>query len=170
MLDHAAAADIAERYVTGLSDDAGVELAVLQHQTVEQGFGWVFFYGPKDASAIVAGNAPFIVDRSLGSIHPTGTAYPLETYIRTYAATGRTFPPGLPEHTVVIEGWARGNPRIEKIPLTKLIRGARGYTLAEAKACTDEVVEGRDVVFMFSTDTFCQKARGLGASVRCECR
>jgi hypothetical protein len=61
----------------------------------------------------------------------------------------------------------------EKMRLTKLIRGARGYTLAEAKACTDEVVEGRDVVFMFSTDTeadtFCQKARGLGASVR-ECR
>jgi hypothetical protein len=80
-LDHAAAADIAEGYVTGLSNDAGVELAVLQHQTVEQGFGWVFFYGPKDASAIVACNAPFLVDRSLvdtpnwnsvsvGDIHP----------------------------------------------------------------------------------------------------
>jgi hypothetical protein len=107
MLDRAGAAEIAERYVYGLSRDAGVELRVLEDQTIERGFGWVFFYGPADESVLLAGNAPFLIDRRLGSIRPTGTAHPIETYIQTYEATGRTFPPGVPKYTVTIEGWRR---------------------------------------------------------------
>ncbi len=100
MLDRARAAEIAERYVYGLSRDAGVELRLLEDQTIEREFGWVFFYGPADESVLLAGNAPFIIDRRLGSIRPTGTALPIETYLQTYEATGRTFPPGLPKYAV----------------------------------------------------------------------
>jgi ribosomal protein L7/L12 len=73
---------------------------------------------------------------------------------------------------VTIEGWAQGAPEFGKIALTKLIRNARGYTLSEAKACTDDVTEGRDVVLTFSTeveaDAFCQGVRNLGAAVHRE--
>lgn len=151
LLDPAGAAQIAGRYVYGVSRDAGVELRVLEDQTIEREFGWVFFYGPADESILLAGNAPFIIDRRLGSIRPTGTALPIETCIQTYEATGRTFPPGLPGYAVTIEGWEQGASEFGKIALTKLIRSARGYTLSEAKACTDDVTEGRDVILTFST-------------------
>ena len=91
MVDWGAATKIAERYVVGLSHDAGVQLTLLKEQTSERDFGWVFYYGPVDGSSAVAGNAPFIVDRKDGSIYPTGTAYPTETYLQeNYASTGRT--------------------------------------------------------------------------------
>jgi hypothetical protein len=35
---------------------------------MERDFGWVFFYAPEDESILVAGNAPFIVDRNDGSM------------------------------------------------------------------------------------------------------
>ena len=44
---------------------------------------------------------------------------------------------------LVIEGWTQGGPVIARIPLTKAIRAATGYGLAEAKAGTDAVLSGR---------------------------
>jgi hypothetical protein len=174
MLDLNAATDLAERYVIGLSHEAGFELVVLQDRTMERDFGWVFYYGPKDGSTLIAGNAPFIVDRDSGSVHVTATAYPTETYLKNYARTGRAFPSGSPDHAVVIEGWTQGGPVIARIPLTKAIRAATGYGLAEAKAGTDAVLSGRDVVLMFSTnaeaDAFCERIRMLEAAVRREIR
>jgi hypothetical protein len=174
MLDLDTVTRIAESYIIGLSRDAGVELAVHTDRTVEREYGWVFFYGPKDGSTAAAGNAPFIVDRNDGSVYRTGTAFPTETYLDNYARTGRTFPRGDPENTVVIEGWTRGKPGIAKISLTKAIRAATGYGLAEAKARTDAIITGHDAVLMFPSeaeaDLFCKAVRTLGASARREFR
>ena len=54
--------------------------------------GWVFFYDSKihqetrSISHALAGNAPILVDRSDGSLHPTGTGRPIEEYIERYLA------------------------------------------------------------------------------------
>ncbi len=52
-------------------------------------YGWVFFYrgknyNPDDASTLVAGNAPIIVNRINLEIVVTGTAHPIEHYIGEY--------------------------------------------------------------------------------------
>ena len=62
-------------------------MILLRQETLERDFGWVFFYGPDEPSVVVAGNAPFIVDRNDGPVHVTGTAHPLNKYIwkATYA-------------------------------------------------------------------------------------
>jgi hypothetical protein len=98
-----------------------------------------------------AGNAPFIVDREDGRIHVTGTAFPTEFYLENYARTGVAFPQGLPEHTVILEGWKPGKPVLPKISLTKAIRRATGKGLAESKSCTGSVLSGEDVALMFAT-------------------
>jgi hypothetical protein len=96
----------------------------------------------------MAGNAPFIVDRNDGSIHVTGTAYPTEQYLESYACVGRTYPFAVPEHVVILDGW---KPGMLKISLTKLIRSATGTGLAEAKRCTEGVLAGRSVLLTFAS-------------------
>lgn len=57
----------------------------------EEPFGWVFFYQSKshletgELSSMLAGNAPFIVDRKTGCVHILGTAHPADFYIKEYA-------------------------------------------------------------------------------------
>lgn len=52
--------------------------------------GWVFCFQSReyietgDPSWLLAGNAPFIIDKDSGEIHTLGTAYPLETYLHEY--------------------------------------------------------------------------------------
>jgi len=168
------ATQIADRYLIGLSADAGLKLILFRERTLERDFGWVFYYGPDDESVIVAGNAPFIVDRNDGLIHVTGTALPTETYLENYAKSGRAFPPSLPAHTVVLEGWTPGKPPFAKVSLTKTIRAATGTGLAEAKRCTDDVLAGEDVALMFPTeaeaDKFSAEVQKLGALIRRESR
>ena len=163
---------IAEAYLIGLSADAGTKLELLCSETLERNFGWVFYYGPEDRAVTVAGNAPFIVERKDGSIHVTGTAYPTEVYLENYALTGSAFPQGVPEHTVVLEGWKPGKPPFPKISLTKAIRAATGKGLAESKDCTDSVLSGEDVALMFSTsveaEEFATEVQILGAAIRRE--
>ena len=52
--------------------------------------GWVFCFQSReyletgDSSALLAGNAPFIIDKDSGEIHSLGTAYPIEKYLQDY--------------------------------------------------------------------------------------
>ncbi|WP_133001235.1 YrhB domain-containing protein [Luteimonas arsenica] len=89
MVSRAQAQVIADSHI---SDLAGSErsFAILEAETVERSFGWVFFYqsrryletdNPSDA---LAGNAPLIVDRLTGQVTETGTVYPLEYYLSQY--------------------------------------------------------------------------------------
>ncbi len=63
---------------------------ILDEHTIEKEFGWVFFYQSKqyietnDFQYMLAGNAPYIVNRFDGSIHETGTANTIEYYIDDY--------------------------------------------------------------------------------------
>jgi hypothetical protein len=66
---------------------------LLDDETIEANFGWVFFYTSRlfretgDVRYAVAGNAPLIVDRVDGSIHLTDTVQPLADHIDQYRST-----------------------------------------------------------------------------------
>ena len=70
--------------------DQAVELAIIDDETIEKEYGWVFFYQTKDylktGSIIDAlvGNAPYIVNKYTGELIETGTANPIEEYIAEY--------------------------------------------------------------------------------------
>jgi Immunity protein 35 len=65
-------------------------LQLMEEETIEKDFGWVFFYNSKEfledhnLSYQLAGNSPIIVDRQDGSVHKTGTAHSIDYYIREY--------------------------------------------------------------------------------------
>ena len=69
-----------------------VELAILDSETIEKEYGWVFFYDTKeylmtgDILDTLVGNAPYIVNKYTGEIIETGTANPIEDYIAEYEA------------------------------------------------------------------------------------
>ncbi|WP_323658782.1 YrhB family protein [Pectobacterium versatile] len=52
--------------------------------------GWFFCFQSREyletgkISALLAGNAPFIIDKDSGEIHSLGTAYPIEKYLQDY--------------------------------------------------------------------------------------
>lgn len=80
---------IAKRYLDGVQKEIDAPLELTNAQ--EEPFGWVFFYQAKEyletgiLSAMLAGNAPFIVNRRDGAIHVLGTAHPVDVYLKEYA-------------------------------------------------------------------------------------
>jgi hypothetical protein len=85
------ARQIALDYVKDQQAKSGIELSLLDEHTIERDFGWVFFYGSKkfvetgDIQYLIAGNAPIVITRTDGRIHETGTAYPIEHYLRKFS-------------------------------------------------------------------------------------
>ena len=72
------------------TDPFAPKLVVIPEFTQERSWGWVIFYNSKEyletkeAKDLVAGNAPYLVDRESGEMLMTGTSDPLETYIAEY--------------------------------------------------------------------------------------
>ena len=70
-----------------------IDCVVLVSETIEKEWGWVFFYQSRkyietgDFQYMLGGNAPYIVDRNTGELVVTGTAYPIEHYIKEYEQT-----------------------------------------------------------------------------------
>lgn len=75
-------------------DVTGDSLLILDDRTLEKSWGWVFFYNAKrfietgDILYALAGNAPYIGERTTGRLLSTGTAYPLADYLAAYERTG----------------------------------------------------------------------------------
>ena len=69
-----------------------IDCVVLEEETIEKSWGWVFFYQSKayvetgDFREMLGGNAPIIVNRNTGKLTHTGTAYEIEHYIKEYEA------------------------------------------------------------------------------------
>lgn len=67
-----------------------IECVILETETIEKDWGWVFFYQSKafvktnDFRDMLTGNAPYIVNKQSGEIFLTGTAYSIEHYIKEY--------------------------------------------------------------------------------------
>lgn len=89
---------IAEAYLAAEAAGAGVELAIVETETLERPFGWVFFYNTRrfletgDEMASAVGNAPFIVDRRSGRVDVAGTSHPIEHYLSLYERFGTCHP------------------------------------------------------------------------------
>lgn len=68
----------------------GDELVIVDENTIEKDYGWVFFYTSRryvetgDISEMVVGNGPIVVEKADGSITRLGTARPVEHYLREY--------------------------------------------------------------------------------------
>jgi hypothetical protein len=91
MIEFEKARAIARSYVQDMSKSCGISLSVIDDLTIERDFGWVFVCDAVDAGDSdepLAGNAPIIIDRRDGSVHETGTAYPIERYIENYEKHG----------------------------------------------------------------------------------
>ncbi len=69
------------------------EMVILDQHTRELSWGWVFFSDSKlhletgEFTHAVAGNSPVFVNRETGVATSSGTAEPVEHYIREYEAT-----------------------------------------------------------------------------------
>lgn len=80
---------IANQYLDNLQKEIGDPLQLTKTQ--EESFGWVFFYQAKEymetgtLSSMLAGNAPFIVNRRDGAVHVLGTVHPVDVYLKEYA-------------------------------------------------------------------------------------
>ena len=74
--------------------ETGDTLVILDEETIEKKWGWVFFFTSRkwnetgDLRYAIAGNAPYLVERASGRCFPTGTAYGIEHYIDNYERTG----------------------------------------------------------------------------------
>ncbi len=90
MIDKTKAKDIAQEELSRMSKKSLIELAIMDGQTIEFQYGWVFFYQSKkfletnNMDCMVAGNAPFIIDKHDGSLHVTGTGLDIDFYIEEY--------------------------------------------------------------------------------------
>lgn len=92
-MDFDKAAALATAWVDILCDG---QARVVRESTIAKPYGWIFFYESKglldedDPSAVLVGNAPIIVNRNSNELPVTGTAKPLEHYLREYE---KTLPP-----------------------------------------------------------------------------
>ena len=90
MIDKNKARELVEQYLKDTHQHMHDELIILDDETMEREFGWVFFYTSRkflETGNILyglVGNAPIIVDRNQGALHVTGTARPIEEYIQEF--------------------------------------------------------------------------------------
>ena len=72
--------------------DSDVDPVILKEATQEYSWGWVVFYQSRkytethDIQFALAGNGPYIVNKHSGDLEITGTAQPVEDYVREYEA------------------------------------------------------------------------------------
>jgi hypothetical protein len=91
VIDLSQAKKNAAEYVTALPwDTPGDRLTLIDENTIEKPYGWVYFYTSEkwrttaDFRYAVAGNAHFLPKREGGAIHVFGTALPITEYLQRY--------------------------------------------------------------------------------------
>ena len=68
------------------------EVAIIDGQTIEKPYGWVFFYQSEryletgHPDDFLYGNAPILVERYTGRATVLGTAYPVSFYVASHIA------------------------------------------------------------------------------------
>ena len=92
------AKSIGYQYLAKLEIELGISLNLIDSETIEKPFGWVFFYNSKkyletqSFSDMIVGNAPILISRKDGAMHETGTAEPVEYYVENFEKYGRCYP------------------------------------------------------------------------------
>ena len=84
----AQAQELARKSVSGRKPDT--EFVILEDQTLEKDFGWVFRYANKeyadtrDPKTLIRGLGPVIVERETGAVHKLPTSLPPDRAIREF--------------------------------------------------------------------------------------
>jgi hypothetical protein len=88
MIDQATARHRAVEYLRDeLAADFEETCAILDEQTADEGWCWVFFWNSRryretrSHRDAIPGNAPVVVVKETGRVHLTGTAFPVEDYL-----------------------------------------------------------------------------------------
>ena len=95
MINRKQAEAIVSEEVEAMARSSGVPLVLLVDETIDEGYGWVFFYEagefrePGEEFSELAGNAPILVLAESGETRTLGVAYPLEHYLEPYRAALR---------------------------------------------------------------------------------
>ena len=90
MLNFETAKKLVEEQINVSYNVDGDELVVLEEQTIQKEYGWIFFYTSRrlietgDLNYMIAGNAPAVVNKRTGKLTFLGTAEPVENYVRRY--------------------------------------------------------------------------------------
>lgn len=93
MVDREQAEAIAGAYLRDLGRKGSPECVLLRQETLDEAFGWVFFYQSREyvatgrSSAMLAGTAPLLVLRETGELRVLGTDLPVENYLVAYRAS-----------------------------------------------------------------------------------
>lgn len=91
MINKEQAEEIAKREIKETERKSNSKLALLEDETIEFEFGWVFFYQSEEfvksgnLLSLVGGNAPILVDKQNGSTILTGTSKDVNFYIQIYS-------------------------------------------------------------------------------------
>jgi hypothetical protein len=142
-------------------------LIILDCETIEKDWGWVFFYTSrlwhetKDFRHALAGNAPFIVERDSGCVLDLGTAFNLEHYLDRYEMYGNPhFEPG-PKIRLV--GCLQN---VDRMAAARLIRDRSGIGLQMAKQLIEDCIKDRKPCINSAdpktTDEFAQNLESIG--------
>ncbi len=81
---------LVESELQDLEKRSNCRLKVMQDETIEFQFGWIFFYQSEEfvitgnEDLMVGGNAPIIVDKFNSTIHITGTRHSEDFYLEKY--------------------------------------------------------------------------------------
>ena len=73
-----------------LAESGATKLDVVITEIRDLDWGWVFFYNTRTFAETknfrdgLAGNAPYLVDARTGAVVVTGTAFPIDEYIKNY--------------------------------------------------------------------------------------
>jgi immunity protein 35 of polymorphic toxin system len=92
MINREQAEAIVSDEVEAIARSSGVPLVLLVDATLDEGYGWVFFYEareyrePGEEFSELVGNAPILVLAESGETRTLGVAYPLEHYLEPYRA------------------------------------------------------------------------------------
>jgi hypothetical protein len=90
MLDRQSATKMAYDHINSPSSLDGIEVVILDNQTIEKEYGWIFFYNSKKFLETgnfrdgLVGNSPVLVERDTGKIHELGTANPVSESIKKF--------------------------------------------------------------------------------------
>ena len=90
MIDFETAKKIALEEINRRYTGAFGPLVLLEADTIEKPYGWIFFYVTQKYSETqefqyaLAGNGPLIVERLGGAVHRLGTGRSVEEYVREF--------------------------------------------------------------------------------------
>ena len=130
MITHDEARDMIAREIESFRLSDGDVAEIADEHTIERPWGWVFFYNSRQYRATgefgfcLTGNAPYIVNRSDGSVEITGTARSIEHYIAEYETKIET----------QTEAWALQIDDDSSTDTLKSIRNTLGLNLSEIRA------------------------------------